>query len=92
MRYCLKTHFIEYGVNCTLRSEMAFCVILFKLLVLLITLPLLLAISIIGIILWILLLPFKIICCPAGCIAQCMANLVETFIKLPVKAVKWVAG
>ena len=31
----------------------------------------------------------KIICCPVGCLVQLMANIVEYFIKAPIKFVKW---
>eukprot|EP00898_Chlorokybus_atmophyticus_P004408 jgi/Chlat1/4969/Chrsp32S08946 len=53
--------------------------------------PALLLISLIGIVIWILLLPVKIICCPIGCVAQLVVNVFEEVVKLPFKALEWAA-
>lgn len=53
--------------------------------------PFLLVISLVGIILWILLLPFKLpCCCCLGCCAQCIANIVEWLVKAPFNIIMWV--
>ena len=54
--------------------------------------PLLLVLSALGVVVWILLLPVKIICCPIGCAAQIIANAVEHLVKAPLQWMYWASG
>lgn len=58
----------------------------------LIALPLMLFVSAVGIVLWVILLPIKIICCPCGCLIQMIANVVEYLVKAPLRLILWVTG
>ncbi|KAK9828236.1 hypothetical protein WJX74_004986 [Apatococcus lobatus] len=61
-------------------------------LLVIIAFPILAILSIIGIVIWIILLPIKIICCPVGCLLQIMANAIEYLVKAPFKALMWASG
>lgn len=54
--------------------------------------PLLFVITVLGIIVWILLLPVKVFCCPIGCAAQILWSVVEWFVKAPLRAILWASG
>jgi hypothetical protein len=54
--------------------------------------PLMVLISAVGIVLWVVLLPVKIICCPCGCLIQIIANIVEYLIKAPLRLILWATG
>lgn len=54
--------------------------------------PLLLIISLIGAIVWLVLLPFKLICCPCGMMLQTAWNIMERMLKAPLHAIQWAAG
>ena len=51
--------------------------------------PILLLVSIFFLLIWLILLPFKLCCCPVGCFAQCLADILETFVKAPFKFWAW---
>ena len=57
-------------------------------------LPLLAAISLLGCIVWLLLLPlrFCVCCCPVACVAQLLADVVEYLLKAPVRGLMWATG
>lgn len=61
-------------------------------LLVLISVPLLLIFSILGIGVWIFLIPFKIFCFPIGVLAQFIWNIVEYLIKAPLRAILWASG
>ena len=42
--------------------------------------------------LWIILLPVKIICCPVGCAVQLLFNVVEYMLKAPLRGLLWASG
>ena len=46
----------------------------------------------VGAIVWIVLLPLKIVCCPIGCLIQIMYDVFEYFLKAPFRAVLWASG
>lgn len=54
--------------------------------------PFLILISLLGAIVWLLLLPVKIVCCPIGCAAQLVWNAVEWGLKAPFRALLWASG
>ena len=54
--------------------------------------PLLLMTTIAGILVWIILIPFKFICWPVGMLAQFLWNIVEYLIKAPLRAMLWASG
>lgn len=54
--------------------------------------PILLAVSIIGVLVWIILLPVKVFCCPVGCAVQILWSITEWFVKAPLRASLWAAG
>ena len=54
--------------------------------------PVLAVLTAVGIVLWIILLPLKIICCPVGCAAQLLVDVVENLVKAPFKALLWASG
>lgn len=58
----------------------------------LIVTPLLLAISLVGVVVWVVLLPVKIMCCPVGCLVQMLYNVVEVLVKMPLRWASWAAG
>ncbi len=64
----------------------------FRWLLVIIAFPILAILSVIGIVIWIVLLPVKIICCPVGCVLQIMANAIEYMIKAPFKGLMWASG
>jgi len=57
-----------------------------------ICMPLLALISVIGAIVWVLLLPCKLICCPCGALLQAAWNIMEWMLKAPLHAIQWAAG
>jgi len=46
----------------------------------------------VGAIVWVLLLPLKCCCCPLGCAAQLLWNVVEWLLKAPLRALLWASG
>ena len=54
--------------------------------------PLLLIISLIGIVVWLILLPLKICCCPVGMCAQLVWDAFEWLIKAPLRGLLWASG
>ncbi len=46
-------------------------------LLVIVAMPLLLIVSLVGAVVWVLLLPLKCFCCPIGCAAQLIWNVVE---------------
>lgn len=54
--------------------------------------PLLLAITLLGVIVWIVLLPVKVFCCPVGCAAQILWSVFEWLVKAPLRAILWASG
>lgn len=54
--------------------------------------PLLLIISLVGIVVWLLLLPLKICCCPVGMLAQLVWDAFEWLIKAPLRGLLWASG
>lgn len=61
-------------------------------LLIIIAAPLLLILTLLGIFVWIVLIPFKIFCWPVGFLAQMLWNVVEYLIKAPFRAMQWAAG
>ena len=57
-----------------------------------IALPLLAIISLVGVIVWIVLLPLKCCCCPVGMIAQLVWDAFEWLIKAPLRGLLWASG
>ncbi len=59
-----------------------------------ICMPLLVLVSLVGVVVWIVLLPFKccICCCPVACIAQLLWDVVEWLIKAPLRWAMWASG
>ena len=57
-----------------------------------IAMPLLLIISLVGAVVWLLLLPLKCCCCPLGCAAQLVWSVVEWILKAPFRAMLWASG
>lgn len=57
-----------------------------------IALPLLAVVSLVGVLVWLVLLPVKILCCPLGCAAQVLADVVEWVIKAPLRGMLWASG
>jgi hypothetical protein len=57
-----------------------------------IAMPFLVIISVVGAIVWIILLPLKCLCCPIGCAAQLLWSAVEWLLKAPFRAVLWASG
>lgn len=57
-----------------------------------IAMPLLLIISLVGVVVWLLVLPLKCFCCPLGCAAQLIWSVVEWFLKAPFRAMLWASG
>lgn len=54
--------------------------------------PLLLIVSLVGIIVWLVLLPLKICCCPVGMCAQLVWDSFEWLIKAPLRGLLWASG
>ncbi|KAK9798946.1 hypothetical protein WJX73_007519 [Symbiochloris irregularis] len=61
-------------------------------LLVIIAMPFLVVLSVIGAVIWIVLLPLKIVCCPCGCLIQCMADIVEYILKAPFRGLMWASG
>lgn len=61
-------------------------------LLVIIALPLLAIISLVGIVVWIVLLPLKCFCCPVGIIAQLVWDVIEWIIKAPLRGLLWASG
>ncbi|GMH32323.1 hypothetical protein BSKO_00157 [Bryopsis sp. KO-2023] len=61
-------------------------------LIVFLTIPLLAVVTLLGVIVWIVLLPVKFICCPIGCAAQMLWNVVEWLIKAPLRVAMWASG
>ena len=61
-------------------------------LLVIIALPLLAIISLIGIVVWIVLLPLKCCCCPVGMMAQLVWDAFEWLIKAPLRGLLWASG
>lgn len=61
-------------------------------LLVIIALPLLAIVSVIGIIVWIVLLPLKCCCCPVGMLAQLIWDVFEWLIKAPLRGLLWASG
>lgn len=54
--------------------------------------PFLGIISLVGAVVWIILLPLKCLCCPLGCAAQLLWSAVEWLLKAPFRALLWASG
>ena len=61
-------------------------------LLVIIALPLLAIISVVGIVVWTVLLPLKCCCCPVGMIAQLVWDAFEWMIKAPLRGLLWASG
>ena len=61
-------------------------------LLVIVAMPFLALFSLAGLVVWLVLLPVKIICCPIGCLIQIMADLVENVIKAPFKLLLYASG
>lgn len=61
-------------------------------LLVIVALPLLAIMSLIGIVVWIVLLPLKCCCCPVGMIAQLVWDAFEWLIKAPLRGLLWASG
>ena len=61
-------------------------------LLVIIALPLLAIISLVGIVVWIVLLPLKCCCCPVGMVAQLVWDAFEWLIKAPLRGLLWASG
>jgi hypothetical protein len=57
-----------------------------------IAMPILAVISLVGALMWLLLLPLKCCCCPLGCAAQLLWSVVEWLLKAPFRALLWASG
>jgi hypothetical protein len=59
-----------------------------------VVLPLLAAISLLGCLVWLVLLPLKmcICCCPLACAAQLLWDVVEYMVKAPLRGLLWAQG
>ncbi len=57
-----------------------------------IAMPFLVIISLVGAVVWLVLLPFKCLCCPCGCAAQLLWSAVEWLLKAPFRALLWASG
>lgn len=49
-------------------------------------------ISLVGVVVWLVLLPVKIVCCPVGCAVQLAWDVVEWVIKAPFRGLLWASG
>ena len=61
-------------------------------LLVIIAMPFLVLISLVGLIVWIVLLPVKCFCCPCGCAIQLIYNAFEWLLKAPFRALLWASG
>lgn len=61
-------------------------------LLVIVAMPFLVLFTVVGLVVWLVLLPVKIICCPIGCLIQIMADLMENVLKAPFKALLWASG
>ena len=57
-----------------------------------IAMPFLAIISLVGAVVWLILLPVKCFCCPLGCAAQLLWSAVEWLLKAPFRALLWASG
>ena len=57
-----------------------------------IAMPFLAIISLVGAVVWLVLLPLKCLCCPCGCAAQLLWSAVEWLLKAPFRALLWASG
>lgn len=61
-------------------------------LLVIVAMPFLVLISVVGLIVWLLLLPVKCFCCPCGCAIQLIYNAFEWLLKAPFRALLWASG
>ncbi|CAK0784762.1 hypothetical protein CVIRNUC_007966 [Coccomyxa viridis] len=61
-------------------------------LLVIVAMPFLAIISLVGAIVWVILLPVKCFCCPLGCAAQLLWSAVEWLLKAPFRALLWASG
>lgn len=54
--------------------------------------PVLLVLTLVGAVVWIVLLPVKICCCPIGFAAQLAWDALEWLVKAPFRAMLWASG
>jgi hypothetical protein len=64
----------------------------FRWLLFLVALPLLLIVSLVGMVVWLILLPLKLCCCPCGCALHLVADVVEYVIKAPLRMMLFASG
>ncbi|GAB4819023.1 hypothetical protein N2152v2_006069 [Parachlorella kessleri] len=74
------------------KQEQGCCTSTLRWLIFLIAFPLVVLLSAVGIVIWIVLLPLKIICCPIGFLVQIIANVVEYMVKAPLRLLLWANG
>jgi hypothetical protein len=60
----------------------------------LLVLPLLGALSLLGCLVWLLLLPLRFCacCCPLACVGQLLWDVVEHLVKAPLRGLLWATG
>ena len=61
-------------------------------LLVILAMPFLVLISLVGLIVWVILLPVKCFCCPCGCAIQLIYNAFEWLLKAPFRALLWASG
>lgn len=61
-------------------------------LLVIVALPLLAIVSVVGVVVWIVLLPLKCFCCPIGMVAQLIWDVFEWLIKAPLRGLLWASG
>eukprot|EP00899_Mesostigma_viride_P026680 jgi/Mesvir1/7197/Mv19024-RA.1 len=54
--------------------------------------PLIVLLWLVGALVWILLLPVKVFCCPVGMLAQAVWDVVYTLLRLPLNGIRWATG
>ena len=59
-----------------------------------IAMPLLILLSVLGAVVWVLLLPLKLIpcCCPVACALQALWDAVDLMLRAPLHACVWAGG
>lgn len=60
-----------------------------RFLIVVVLFPVLLAVAVLGLILWLLLLPFKVLCCPADG-ARWSASVWDNMVALPARVIRWI--
>ena len=80
----LKKKHMPYSCQCEAYANAALQVI--------VAMPFLAIISLVGAIVWVILLPIKCFCCPLGCAAQLLWSAVEWLLKAPFRALLWASG